>query len=58
VAIGLQKPFAQLESGMNLVMHDVYCFAKMMLFIGLKYLEYISSIRIMHNNKIKSNIID
>jgi hypothetical protein len=36
---GLRKPIAKLESGMNLVMYDVYWLAMMMLFTGSKYLE-------------------
>ncbi len=50
VAIGLQKPSAKSESGTNLVMYDVYGLAMMMLFTGLNFLEYISSITIMHND--------
>ncbi len=42
---------------MDLVMYDDYGLAMMMLFIGLKYLEYISSIRIMHNDN-NTDIID
>ncbi len=37
VATGLRKLYTKLESGKNLVMHDVYCLAMMMLFTGLKY---------------------
>jgi hypothetical protein len=45
-AIGLWKPYAKLESDTNLVLYDVYWLAKMMLFMGWKYLEYIFSDRI------------
>ncbi len=50
LAIGLQKPYAKSESGTNLVMYKVYWLAMMMLFMGWKYLQYISRIRIMHND--------
>jgi hypothetical protein len=53
----LQEPYAKSESGTNLVMYDVYWLAMMMLFMcyfftGSKYLEYISSITIMHIDNI------
>jgi hypothetical protein len=41
-----------LETGMNLVMYDVYCLSMMLLFPGLKYQEYSSSITIMNNDDI------
>jgi hypothetical protein len=50
VAIGLQKHYAKSESGTNLVMYDVFLLATKMLFMGSKYLEYISSVTVMHND--------
>ncbi len=52
VAIGLRKPIAMSESGTNLVVYtyDVHWLAMSTLITGWKYLEYISNIRIMHNN--------
>ncbi len=44
----LRNLYAKSESGTNLVMYDVYWLAMMMLFTGSKYLEYISSMRIMY----------
>jgi hypothetical protein len=35
---------------MNLVMYDVVWLAMMLLITGSKYLEYISSVKIMHND--------
>ncbi len=49
VVIGLQKLYAELESGTKLVIYVVCWLAMMMLFTGSKYLEYISSVRIMQN---------
>jgi hypothetical protein len=40
----------KLESGTNLVMYNDYLLAMLMLFMGFKYLEYISSVRIRHNH--------
>ncbi len=51
VAIGLQKPYAKPKSGMNPLMYDVCWLAMMLLFTGSKYLEYISSVRIMCNDE-------
>ncbi len=47
VAMGLRKPYAKSDLGMNLVMYDVYWLTMMLLFMRSKYLEYIASIRIM-----------
>jgi hypothetical protein len=50
MVIGLPKLYAKSESDTNVVMYDVYWLAMMMLFTGSKYLEYISSIRVMHSD--------
>jgi hypothetical protein len=48
--IDLPKSYAKWESGTKPVMYDLFRIAEMMLFTGLKYLEYISSSTIMHND--------
>ncbi len=50
MAVGLRKSYANSESGKNLVMYIVYGLAMLMLFTGSKYLEYISSIPIIHSD--------
>jgi hypothetical protein len=42
--------YAKSESALNLAMYDIYWLAMVMLFMESKYLEYISSITIIHNN--------
>jgi hypothetical protein len=38
-----------------LYLYDVYLLARWLLFTGSKYLEYISSIRVMHSTQIIAN---
>jgi hypothetical protein len=48
VETGLWK--SKSESGTNVAMYEVFLLTLMMLFMGSKYLEYISSITVMHND--------
>jgi hypothetical protein len=44
VAIGLQKPFAKLESGANLIMYDVYWLVMLMFIMDFQLSEQNTSL--------------